>query len=82
MTAPQLLWHTDADNCLAAEANGYRITVERLLPAVEARFILWSLTSPRQILGSGIRDSVTLAVVAAEEVVGRMPDLSSIHKGA
>ena len=72
-TTPQqnLLWRA-IDGILIAEIGVCRLTVERLLPSTEARFVVWRLTDPPQAQSSGMRPSVKAAIIAAEEVAAKL----------
>jgi hypothetical protein len=65
----QLIWQTAATAMLVCEQDGYVITVERLLPGDEARFVVRDeadLAVPR---ASGVESSVMGAIVAATNAV-------------
>jgi hypothetical protein len=73
MKDPQLLWLTDGAGQLSAKDAEYSVTVERLLPAADAHFKVWTLSrEPCEMVASGIRPSVEAAMLAAEETAAAM----------
>jgi hypothetical protein len=72
MSEQSLVWLTDGHGVLTADASGYSVTVERLLPAADARFVVWAIEPPRGPLVSGIRPSPREAMQAAEQSAARL----------
>jgi hypothetical protein len=69
MTKDSFVWLTDGHGVVTADVNGYVVSVERLYPASEVRFIVWGAGSP---VGSGVRSSPNEAMLAAEQMAWTM----------
>ncbi len=71
MAGPKLVWRSDGGGQLWADAGEHTVSVNRLLPASEARFVLWAANHGPP-LASGTRSSTTEAMVAAEQMLARL----------
>ncbi len=69
MASDDFIWLTDGQGVITADVNGYVVSVERLYPASEVRFIVWGAGTP---VGSGIRPSSNEAMLAAEQMARTM----------
>jgi hypothetical protein len=82
MQENQLVWLTDNHGAQSADVNGYYVSVERLLPAADARFIVRGARHPHRVVASGTRDSSREAMFAGEYAAEHMPGRARGAAGA